>query len=98
MINPVPFRIQKENNFVVSLEVFNSSGIDQVPVDCSDHVIYAEWSNYILYSIMGTWNCVVENICGEDTGQLVIQEEGEAALVCLALDTVPSQVSLLLNT
>ena len=83
---------------MVSLEVFNSSGIDQVPVDCSDHVIYAEWSNYILYSIMGTWNCVVENICGEDTGQLVIQEEGEAVLVCLALDTVPSQVSLLLNT
>jgi len=79
MINPFPVTILKDSMFAVSLDFFNTSGFDQVPVECFDHMVHVEWANYILLTIIGTWECVVENLCGDDTGTLFVRgEQGKA--------------------
>ncbi len=74
---PFPINIGPLSGIRVDFRVFNASGIDAVPVNCSNHFVYAEWRNYILYSIVGKWQCMVENIYGVDTGELTIMEAGK---------------------
>ena len=79
MINPFPIITFRHNSFLVNFEYHNISGrMDQVPViTCGDRMVMADWQKYILYSIVGTWTCEVENSLGSDRGELTILEPGK---------------------
>ena len=68
-IDPLPVKVIGMSTIMVDFDNYSvSQGMNIITLPCKDHVVQATIDIYILYSILGTWTCEVENGLGSDVG------------------------------